>query len=133
MNKMALTNLSQNRKSPTKLASISLFFGLFTAFAAHGVENSGYLCRAGDQVRAIHIVYPNKTLVPCEVQYIKNGTLQVLWTANNETGYCERKASEFVKKQRSWGWNCSVRSLTNFVKPKTSLPHVTFTAIPAEE
>ncbi|MCB1616295.1 MAG: hypothetical protein KDI30_09800 [Pseudomonadales bacterium] len=128
---MIIFSLSRTIKTSCYGCFVALL--CFSSLHLHAIENSGYLCQLGNQVRAIHIVYPNKTLVPCEVQYIKNGTLQVLWSAQNQTGYCERKASEFVEKQKGWGWTCSVRSLTSFVKPKTSLPNVTFTAIPAEE
>ena len=31
---------------------------------------------------------------------------QVLWTAENEADFCDRKAREFVAKQESWGWTC---------------------------
>lgn len=44
--------------------------------------------------------------IPCEVQYDKGEGTQTLWTAKTETGYCESKASEFVEKQKSWGWSC---------------------------
>ena len=47
--------------------------------------------------------------VPCSVVYKKltEGVEdQVLWTAENDAGYCEDKAKAFVDKQIGWGWTC---------------------------
>ena len=33
---------------------------------------------------------------------------ETLWDARYEQGYCEARASEFVKKQDNWGWSCSL-------------------------
>jgi hypothetical protein len=29
-----------------------------------------------------------------------------LWNAQNEAGYCEARAAEFVAQLESWGWQC---------------------------
>ena len=33
--------------------------------------------------------------------------MKVLWTAKGEVGFCEQKATEFIEKQQSWGWECN--------------------------
>jgi hypothetical protein len=30
----------------------------------------------------------------------------MLWEARNTEGYCEEKATEFVRTLESWGWQC---------------------------
>lgn len=67
---------------------------------------TGYVCTQGGMERKIEVVYTGAGKVPCEVLYTKDGASQVLWNAQNEEGYCEAKAAEFVEKQRSWGWQC---------------------------
>ena len=38
------------------------------------------------------------------------GERQVLWTADNESGYCESKTEEFIDKLEGWGWSCETGS-----------------------
>ena len=68
-----------------------------------------YVCKQGSQERHIGITYANEGLaVPCQVNYIKeDGMSQGLWDAQNEEGYCERKADEFAEKLRGFGWDCT--------------------------
>lgn len=66
-------------------------------------------CRLGDLTRSVEVVYSSPgQAVPCEVLYRKatEGTLETLWRAANETGYCEARADEFLTKLESWGWTC---------------------------
>ena len=66
-------------------------------------------CRHTNDVREIHIERSTSGPVPCQVVYKKltEGVEdQVLWSAENDAGYCEEKANEFVAKQESWGWTC---------------------------
>ena len=64
------------------------------------------VCTHDTQERVIEVVYPTGNQLPCEVRYTKNGNTEVLWNAENETRYCETKATEFIEKQRGWGWQC---------------------------
>lgn len=70
-----------------------------------------YTCTQGDLVRRIEIVYEPGRAVPCEVHYYKDteapGERQVLWTAQNEAGYCEARTGELVERLRGHGWECS--------------------------
>jgi len=66
-------------------------------------------CRLGELARSVEVVYSSPgQAVPCEVLYRKagEGTLETLWRATNEAGYCEARADEFVSKLESWGWTC---------------------------
>lgn len=70
------------------------------------------VCLYGGAERKISIVYdfPGQP-VPCSVTYEKGEGIQTLWSAENEAGYCEAKAAEFIDKQRGWGWDCAKLSL----------------------
>ena len=47
--------------------------------------------------------------VPCEVLYDKpaEGGPSTLWRAQNEPGYREARAAEFLAKLADMGWQCS--------------------------
>ena len=65
------------------------------------------ICTDGQQERVISIVYQDQaTKVPCDVEYTSSGQTKTLWHADNEAGYCEEKAEEFIQKQIEWGWRC---------------------------
>lgn len=75
--------------------------------ASAAVADETYRCTYGQQERIISVVYQDQEAkVPCEVQYRKDGVTQTLWSAQNEVGYCEAQAEQFVEKQRAWGWFC---------------------------
>ena len=66
-------------------------------------------CSSTNLVREVFIEYPQGGSVPCDVIYKKHTEGfedQVLWSAENEEGYCEEKARELVAKLESWGWVC---------------------------
>lgn len=71
-------------------------------------------CVHGDMQRRVAIVYETGVAVPCEVHYFKDTEApeehQVLWNAQNESGYCESKAQAFVEKLEGWGWTCATIS-----------------------
>ncbi len=93
----------------TKLTSRLALFAAAT-LAATSLVADPTECRLGDLARSVEIVYsaPGQA-VPCEVLYRKaaEGTLETLWRATNETGYCEARADEFITKLESWGWTCN--------------------------
>ena len=75
--------------------------------ASLAIADETYVCTYGQEERVITVVYQDQEAkVPCEVRYEKDGTTTTLWTAENEAGYCEEKAQDFVQKQREWGWIC---------------------------
>ncbi len=69
-----------------------------------------YQCSYADMQRRVEIYHEPGVNVPCEVHYYKDsempGERQVLWSAQSESGYCERKTSEFITQLEAWGWDC---------------------------
>lgn len=70
-----------------------------------------FSCSYDNMVRSIEVVYeqPGFT-VPCSVVYHKEtespGDIKTLWSADNQAGYCEEKATEFSDKLEGFGWDC---------------------------
>jgi hypothetical protein len=69
-----------------------------------------YQCTMGGLTRRIEIAREGGSPVPCEVLYFKDseapGERQVLWSAANESGYCEAQAQSFVARLEGLGWEC---------------------------
>ena len=92
-----------------------------SVFSGSAVAGDGYTyeCVHGRDIRKIEVVYlQRESLVPCEVNYTKDGVQESLWNASYSEGYCEARAKEFVEKQKSWGWDCT---LTEGVEPQVIL------------
>ena len=87
-----------------------VLFGTTSSIAAFGQAGAAYECTLGNLVRRVEIFYAPGGAVPCEVRYIKEteapGTTEVLWNAQNESGYCEARTREFVARLGSLGWRC---------------------------
>lgn len=77
---------------------------------ASEVSASSWTCQKAGFTRQVVIYYPAAPAqLPCQVFYAKpteNAMPRALWEANNEPGYCEQKAVEFIEKLSSWGWHC---------------------------
>jgi hypothetical protein len=86
---------------------------------AQGTES--YQCSLGDLTRRVEIFTEPGRTVPCEVHYYKDseapGETQVLWSAQNEAGYCQRKADEFVAKLEGMGWDCGAAAMAEPSEP----------------
>jgi len=82
--------------------------------AAWSQSDTSYQCRMGNLVRRVEIFYETGVAVPCEVQYFKDteapGSRAVLWNAQNESGYCEARAREFVARLEGLGWTCTAQA-----------------------
>jgi hypothetical protein len=69
-----------------------------------------YQCTMGGLTRRVEIAREGASPVPCEVLYFKDseapGERQVLWSAANESGYCEAQAQGFVERLEGLGWEC---------------------------
>lgn len=66
-------------------------------------------CSQGELTRTVAVVYTDPGQpVPCEVLYEKPTEQQTmtLWRAQNEAGYCEARAADFVEKLVDLGWQC---------------------------
>ncbi len=76
--------------------------------SASSSNNKVSVCKNGDQVRTITLVYNDETSEKiCQVDYEKSTGVQTLWTAITDKDYCLEKAEAFVEKQEGWGWTCS--------------------------
>ena len=66
-------------------------------------------CKQGKSVRKVDIVYEAEgKKAPCSVKYTKeDASEKTLFTAKAEEGYCEKKASEFMAKLKTNGWECT--------------------------
>lgn len=70
-------------------------------------------CELGALSRSIEVVYSDPGQpVPCEVIYDKSGegSIETLWRANHEAGYCEEKAAALVSRLEGLGWRCGAAS-----------------------
>lgn len=81
---------------------------------------ASYSCVMGKMTRTVAVAYSgSEGKAPCKVNYVKDATVKegaakegagepkVLFSADKEVGYCEKKAAEFVEKLKSTGWTCS--------------------------
>lgn len=83
---------------------------LTTLVAAPPALAQAMRCERGTDVRTVQVVYADPGQpVPCEVLYGKQaaGTLETLWRADHEAGYCEARASDFVDRLEELGFRCS--------------------------
>ena len=86
---------------------------LFGSVASPALANP-VSCSYGDLSRQIEVVYSDPgQAVPCEVIYNKSaeGSIETLWQANNEAGYCEAQAAGLVEKLRVLGWQCDTAAV----------------------
>lgn len=92
-----------------------LFLALLTLLApgmllAEGSDS--YTCTYGELQRRVEILRETGAQVPCEVHYHKDseapGGHQVLWSATNEIGYCEKNVDQLIAKLEGWGWDCGL-------------------------
>ena len=92
------------RKSNLIPCLLFIFPGLALA------DGSSTQCTYGDMVRRVVIMSEPGVSVPCEVHYFKDteapGEDQVLWSASQQSGYCEEKAAGLVASLEGWGWTC---------------------------
>ena len=90
-----------------KTAVLTLTLIAISNFAA---ANTSSQCSLGEISRNIDIVYSHPGQpVPCEVLYDKRsegGGLATLWRAQNEAGYCEARAAEFIARLEAMGYTC---------------------------
>jgi hypothetical protein len=73
-------------------------------------DTTRYQCSIDEVTRRVEVLSEPGVSVPCEVHYYKDtempGEDQVLWSAQNEEGYCEARAAEFVERLEGMGWTC---------------------------
>jgi hypothetical protein len=104
-----------------------------------GLAADNYRCTRGDLVRRIEIFYEPGRAVPCEVHYYKDteqpGNREVLWRAQNQSGFCESKTSAFIDELQSQGWDCNSSTAENDSAEPQESPEVddTDSLAPAED
>ena len=87
-----------------RIALLTVLLGTPVAALANPVS-----CELGSLTRSVEVVYSDPGQpVPCEVIYDKSGegSIETLWRANHEAGYCEDKAAALVGKLEGLGWRC---------------------------
>jgi hypothetical protein len=82
-----------------------------TPAPATGSGFTDTVCTSGGNTRKVELISASaETGVPCEVHYKKEteqpGHDQVVYSANNDIGFCHAKASAFVDRLNSMGWTC---------------------------
>ena len=92
------------KESPLIVVLALLPLGVFAQDATR------YECSVDELTRRVEILSEPGVSVPCEVHYYKDtempGEDQVLWSAQNQEGYCEARAAEFIAKLEGMGWTC---------------------------
>ena len=92
----------------TMVTSVAILVPL--SVSAQGAAE--YQCFLQGLQRRVEVVYESSVAVPCEVHYFKDseapGEHQILWNAQNESGYCESQAQAFIEKLEGWGWACDM-------------------------
>ena len=86
----------------------TVFLFLVLLFAGTAAANP-VSCTNGGLSRSVEVVYSDPgQAVPCEVIYNKSGegSIETLWRANTEAGYCEARAAELIEKLEGLGWDC---------------------------
>lgn len=73
---------------------------------------SAYVCTLNDLQRRVEIDLLNAPApVPCEVNYYKDsessGAKATLWSAQNDSYYCESQAKALIEKLQAMNWSCS--------------------------
>ena len=89
---------------PTWVAVTLLAASLPTASFANPTQ-----CSYDALIRKIQVVYSDPGQpVPCEVIYNKSmeSSIETLWRANSEAGYCEARAAALIEKLSNSGWRC---------------------------
>jgi len=94
-------------------------FIILSVLAFNTYAENQYVCKSGSVERTITVVYESQTSkVPCLVRYVKPGSSEVLWSAENQEGYCESKAETFAARLTKLGWACSERAVEDKVSKK---------------
>lgn len=82
-----------------------------TTLAATGVAtaNETTVCTQHGNQRTIELVTGEKG---CEVNYTKGSETKTLWSSPRAE-YCAPHATEFVDKQKGWGFECSAKTASD--------------------
>ena len=103
----------------------SIFYLCTSFICLWGISARATTCTSGTSQRRVEVVFSEgETKLPCKVNYYKDteeaGKETTLWTAQNDTSFCETKASELVEKLSGSGWNCGTGDTQSKADPKTT-------------
>ena len=90
-----------------------VFAGAFLMASTGAVFGSSVFhhCEYSGLKRRVEIAFADsETKAPCSVKYHKDtedpGQVRVLWTAQNDSTYCQKEGDGFIKKLQGLGWEC---------------------------
>jgi hypothetical protein len=93
-----------------KCRALFSFLAIAIPIVAAAQSSDTYQCTMSGLTRRVEIAREGDSPVPCEVLYFKDseapGERQVLWSAANDSGYCESQAQGFVERLEGLGWEC---------------------------
>lgn len=102
--------VTQTLTSASSTTSTNFIVALFALLFSAQTAANPMTCEYGDLSRKIEVVYSDPgQAVPCEVIYDKSaeGSMESLWQASHESGYCEAKAEDLIEKLQGMGWTCT--------------------------
>lgn len=107
---------------------LATVFALFSIpLIAIAQSSQSYECTMGALVRRVVVERDGTAPVPCAVAYYKDteapGERQVLWSAENDAAYCDARASEFVSRLESLGWQCTASPAAQEAARNEELPN----------
>ena len=98
--------------NPWFLRTMVTSVAILVPLSVSAQDAAEYQCELQGLQRRVEVVYESSVAVPCEVHYFKDseapGEHQILWNAQNESGYCESQAQAFIEKLEGWGWECDL-------------------------
>lgn len=89
------------------------------------------VCGHAGKERTVKVMAPAGDKA-CVLEYGKpdeTGTSEILWSANNDPGYCATKVDGFVEKLETWGWSCAARVEEAPAAAMTPAPEATDVAV----
>ena len=90
--------------------SIFRFIAIAAIAAPTSALANSWSCTHNNLIRTVEVEYSEASATACEVTYTKETEgveKQTLWTAKNDTSFCEEKAEGLVAKLEGWGWACA--------------------------
>ena len=71
------------------------------------------VCYSGDIRHVIQVVHPYGWELPCEVHFTTPEESRVVWRAESDAGFCERKAQEIIDRRNEQQWQCREEKIIN--------------------
>ena len=94
---------------------MKLFATVLLLTISPAILATDFNCTHGSSQRIIKVAYENENAsVPCQVVNEKKDTdsVQYPWSAQNEIGYCAKKAKYLASRLTGFGWQCDTVEAT---------------------